>query len=168
MPRFTPGTAESVVEIQQLIAEWCRELDINGGTDIASLCTEDCTYILAGKPHIGHAAIRAFYAARNERVRAQQRDGVRTQRHAISNFLTTFDAPDSASVAFTLVNYSGEGKPPIVNLVGPTIVADCRMAFQHGSDGAWRISLFDSTPIFIGNDPFLNASVVPKAAASGD
>lgn len=162
MPRFTPETAISALEIQQLIAEWCRELDINGGTDIANLCTEDCTYMLAGKPHRGHAAVREFYAARNERVRTQQRDGVRTQRHAISNFLTSFAGPDEASVAFTLVNYSAEGKAPVLDLVGPTIVADCRMEFQRGTDGEWRISLFDSAPLFIGNDPFLNASVVRK------
>jgi len=160
MPRFDPETAVSAAEIQQLIAEWCRELDINGGADIASLCTEDCTYMLAGKPHVGHAAVRDFYAARNERVRTQQRDGVRTQRHAISNFLTSFRGPDAASVAFTLVNYSAEGKAPALNLVGPTIIADCRMEFERGSDREWRISLFDSAPVFIGNDPFLNAAVV--------
>ena len=162
MPRFDRETALSALEIQQLIVEWCRELDINGGADIAELCTEDCTYMLAGKPHVGHAAVRAFYAARNERVRTQQRDGVRTQRHAISNFLTAFQGPGAASVAFTLVNYSAEGKAPALNLVGPTIVADCRMEFVRGEDGEWRISLFDSAPIFVGNDPFLNAAVVQK------
>ena len=162
MPRFDSQTALSALEIQQLIAEWCRELDINGGADIAALCTENCTYMLAGKPHVGHAAVRAFYAARNERVRTQQRDGVRTQRHSISNFLTAFQGPDAASVAFTLVNYSAEGKAPALNLVGPTIVADCRMEFARGGDGEWRISLFDSAPVFIGNDPFLNAAVVSK------
>jgi hypothetical protein len=49
-----------------------------------------------------------------------------------------------------------------LNLVGPTIIADCRMQARLEADGEWRISLFDSTPVFIGNDPFLNASVVPK------
>ncbi len=49
-----------------------------------------------------------------------------------------------------------------MNLVGPTIVADCRMEFRRDTDGKWRISLFDSTPMFIGNDPFLNAAVVRK------
>lgn len=162
MPRFDPQTAVSTLKIQQLIAEWCHELDIHGGADIARLCTDDCTYMLAGKPHRGHDAVRDFYAARNERVRTQQRDGVRTQRHTISNFRTSFDGADAASVAFTLVNYSKEGKAPALDLVGPTIVADCRMEFARGGDAEWRISLFDSAPVFIGNDPFLNASVVKK------
>lgn len=162
MARFDPEAAAAVLEIQQLIAEWCRELDINGGASIAALCTEDCTYMLAGKPHRGHAAVTAFYAARNERVRAQQRSGVRTQRHTISNFLTTFAGADEAKVVFTLVNYSKEGPAPALELVGPTIVADCRMEFHRSGDGEWRISLFDSTPVFVGNDPFLNASVAPR------
>ena len=119
--------------------------------------------MLAGKPHVGHEAVRAFYAARNERVRTQQQDGVRTQRHTISNFRFAFASADDADVSFTLVNYSSEGKPPVLNLVGPTIVADCRMEFRRGADGDWLISLFDSAPIFIGNDPFLNASVVKKS-----
>jgi hypothetical protein len=73
-----------------------------------------------------------------------------------------FPAADHGSAQFMLVNYSGEGKAPILNLVGPTIVADCRMEFRRDADGEWRISLFDSTPMFIGNDPFLNAAVVRK------
>lgn len=162
MARFDPQTAVFALEIQQLIAEWCHELDANGGADIARLCTEDCAYMLAGTPHTGHAAINALYAARNERVRLQQRDGVRTQRHTLSSFLTTFQGADAAKVAFTLVNYSKEGKAPALDLVGPTIIADCRMEFRRDADGEWRISLFDSAPAFVGNDPFLNAAVMPK------
>jgi hypothetical protein len=161
MPRFDRETATSAMEIHQLLVEWCHELDINGGADIASLCTEDVTYMLGGKPFTGHGAVRDFYAARNERVRTQQKDGVRTQRHTISNFLTSFKSADEATVHYTLVNYSNEGKPPVLDLVGPTIVADCTMDFRRDG-GEWRISLFDSAPVFVGNDPFLNASVAKK------
>ena len=162
MPRFTQETATAALEVQQLILEWGHELDMNAARDITALCTQDCTYYLAGKPHTGHDAIKAFYAARNDRVSKLQKDGIRTQRHAISNLLVEFPEPSKAAVRFTIINYSKEGKPPALDLVGPTIVADCKMEAKLEADGEWRISMFDSTPIFIGNDPFLNASVVPR------
>src|SRR5262249_46310655 len=103
-----------------------------------------------------------FYADRNERVRTQQKDGVRTQRHAISNIVVTFQDKTHASVTFTVVNFSAGGKPPIMDLVGPTIVADSQMKVRREPDGAWLITEFPSAPVFVGNDPFRNASVVQK------
>ncbi len=162
MPRFTAETAIAALEIEQLVIDWGYDLDLNGGMNVAPLCTDDCHYLVGGTLHQGHGPITAFYTDRNERVATQQKDGVRTQRHTITNMRIQFPAADHGSAQFMLVNYSGEGKAPILNLVGPTIVADCRMEFRRDADGEWRISLFDSTPMFIGNDPFLNAAVVRK------
>lgn len=162
MTRFTQQAALSAIEIHQLIADWGHDLDIYGGMHVASLCTQDCRYLVGGVLHQGHEPITKFYTARNERVAAQQKDGVRTQRHTITNQRVTFKDADNAAAEFILVNYSGEGKAPVLNLTGPTIVADCRMEFRREADGEWRIALFDSTPMFIGNDPFLNAAVVRK------
>lgn len=160
MPRFTQAHALSVIEIHQLVVDWGFDLDIHGGMHVASLCTPDCHYLVGGTLHQGHAPITAFYQARNDRVAVQQKDGVRTQRHTITNQRVTFSDADHAGATFILVNYSAEGRPPILDLVGPTIVADCRMEFRRDADGEWRIALFDSTPLFVGNDPFLNAAVV--------
>lgn len=159
---FDHESALAVVALQQLIAEWGYRLDFHGGSDVADLCTPDCTYLVGGTTHSGPAAVNAFYAARNERVRALQKDGVRTQRHTISNLRVTFSDADNASATFLLVNYSKEGPAPALDLTGPTIVADCQMDCRREADGEWRIALFDSQPIFIGNDPFLNAAVVSK------
>jgi hypothetical protein len=162
MPRFDKDNAVDAIELHQLIADWGYDLDHNGGNGVAALCTEDCDYYVGGNLNKGRAPITAFYAARNERVRTLQKDGVRTQRHAITNPRLTFAGKGRASVTFLLVNYSAEGKAPALNLVGPTIIADCKMDFRREADGEWRIALFDSAPTFIGNDPFLNASVVKK------
>jgi len=162
MPRFNQETAVIAMELHQLIAEWGNELDANGGLTIGKLCTEDCVYLIGGNPFRGITAVQKFYADRGERVRTQQKDGVRTQRHTISNLRISFKNKDHADLSFIIVNYSAEGKAPALNLIGPTIVADCRMECRRESDGEWRIALFDSTPVFVGNDPFLNASVVRK------
>jgi SnoaL-like domain len=160
MARFDKETGISAIELHQLIADWGHELDMNGGLAIARLLTEDCTYIVGGVPYRGHAPVTKFYTDRGERVRTLQKDGVRTQRHTISNLRVAFQDPSHATVTFIIVNYSAEGNPPVLGLTGPTIVADCRMDCRRETDGEWRISLFDSAPMFVGNDPFLNASVV--------
>ncbi|HEX7852791.1 MAG TPA: nuclear transport factor 2 family protein [Sphingobium sp.] len=162
MARFDKEEAGEVLALHQLVADWCYRLDIHNCTGVEALCTEDVEYLVGGVPHRGRDAVAAFYAARNERVAKHQRDGVRTQRHSVSNFRVEFTGKDSASIAFLLVNYSAEGPAPALNLVGPTIIADSRFECRRNADGEWMISLFDSKPTFIGNDPFLNAAVVPK------
>ena len=162
MPRFNNETGLAAFELQQLILDWGHDLDINGGLNVADLCTEDCNYLIGGNSHRGRAGVTKFYSDRAERIRTQQRDGVRTQRHTITNLRVSLQGKDHATVAFMVVNYSAEGKAPALNLVGPTIVADSRMECRRDADGEWRIALFDSKPVFVGNDPFLNASVVKK------
>jgi hypothetical protein len=159
MRRFDPDSALSAIELQQLVADWSHELDANGGLAVMQLCTEDCNYIVGGNSFRGRAAVRKFYVDRGERVRTQQKDGVRTQRHTISNLRISLQDEARADLEFTIVNYSGEGKAPVFGLAGPSIVADCRMHCRREADG-WRIAEFSSEPIFVGNDPFLNAAVV--------
>jgi ketosteroid isomerase-like protein len=160
MSRLDPEAALSALELQQLIADWGHELDANGGLGLMDLCTEDCNYVVGGTSFRGRAAVRRFYVDRGERVRTQQKDGVRTQRHTISNLRISFQDASRANLEFTIVNYSGEGKAPVFGLAGPSIVADCRMHCRREGDGSWRIAEFSSEPIFVGNDPFLNAAVV--------
>ncbi|MFT3964583.1 MAG: nuclear transport factor 2 family protein [Sphingobium sp.] len=162
MARFGKDEAADVLALHQLVADWCYRLDIHDCVGVEALCTADVEYLVGGVAHRGRDAVAAFYAARNERVRKHQRDGVRTQRHSVSNFRVAFTGKERASIAFLLVNYSAEGPAPALNLIGPTIIADSRFECAREDDGEWRIALFDSTPVFIGNDPFLNAAVVPK------
>lgn len=161
MPVFDQEKIAAAIELQHLIMEWGADLDSHGGRNLTRLLTEDCNYLIGAKAYRGHAEVQAYYDSRVEVIRAQFENG-RTQRHAISNLRFDFKSADKASVAFMLVNYSGAGQPPVRNLVGPTIVADCRMEFAKGTDGNWLIAMFDSAPIFVGNDPYLNAAVVKK------
>ncbi|MFD2431862.1 hypothetical protein ACFSUK_34765 [Sphingobium scionense] len=97
MPRFTAETAIAALEIEQLVIEWGYDLDLNGGMNVAPLCTDDCHYLVGGTLHQGHGPITAFYTARNERVATQQKDGVRTQRHTITNMRIQFLPPTMAA-----------------------------------------------------------------------
>jgi hypothetical protein len=160
MRSFDSESARIALELQQLVAEWSFELDAKGGLELMELCTEDCNYVVGRTSYRGRAAVRKFYADRGERVRAQQKDGVRTQRHTVSNLRISLRDGARAELHFTIVNYSGEGKSPVFGLTGPSIVADCRMQCQREADGVWRIAEFTSEPVFVGNDPFLNAAVL--------
>lgn len=162
MPRYKTDSTLDVLEIQQLILDWAHDLDINGGFKVSELCTVDCSYSVGGRYQKGRSEILKFYTDRADRIRTQQKDGVRTQRHSITNIRIALKDKDHATVRFLVVNYSAEGKPPAMDLKGPTIVADSHMECRRDADGEWRIGLFDSEPVFIGNDPFLNASVVKK------
>jgi len=162
MPRYGTDMALDVLEVQQLILDWAHDLDINGGFKVADLCTADCSYQVGGHYQSGRAAVLKFYTDRAERIRTQQKDGIRTQRHSVSNIRVAFKDKDQATVKFLVVNYSAEGKAPALDLKGPTIVADSRMECRRDKDGEWRVALFDSEPVFIGSDPFLNATVLKK------
>lgn len=162
MRNFDQASALAALELQQLVAEWGHELDANGGVNVAALCTSDCHYVIGSTSYRGRDAVTQFYMARGERVRTQQRDGVRTQRHTLSNLRIAFVDAQQARLEFLVVNYSAEGKAPALHLVGPTIVADAQMKCTRDADGVWRIAEFTSQPVFIGNDPFLNAAVVKK------
>jgi hypothetical protein len=162
MRKFDPETAISAIELHQLMAEFGHELDVNGGLNITQFYTEDCNYVVGGNSFRGHPAVAKFYADRGERVRTQQKDGARTQRHAITNLRISFEGKNQATVNYLMVNYSAAGNAPIMDFAGPSVVADCRMACRREVDGLWRIAEFTSAPVFVGNDPFLNAAVLQK------
>jgi hypothetical protein len=159
MGRFTQEEAIIALELQQLIAEFGAELDFNDGHNVTDFYTEDGVFVAGGTRFEGHAAIAQFYADRNERVRTQQKDGVRTGRHTFVNIRTYVEGPDKARVLYTTVHYSGEGKPPLP-LTGPSIVSDCRVDCVRGEDGRWRMKEFVPEPIFVGTDSFMNKTLV--------
>jgi hypothetical protein len=162
MRRFDQESAMATVAVQQLVIDWGYELDINDGVNVAELLTEDCNYCVGTASFRGRDAVVGFYAARLERVRREQKDGIRTQRHVITSIRVILTDPSHASVNFFVVNFSGGGKPPLFDAATPTIVVDGRMACCREADGIWRISEFDTAPVFVGNDPFLNATLLQK------
>jgi len=173
MRTFTAETALDIIEIQQVVADWGNELDFhmsdNDGRDVVNYFTEDCLVDMGQVTYKGHEAMKKFYADRNVRVRAQQKDGVRTQRHGMGQVRVVLNGKDRATATFLIINFSGEGRPPLMNPTAstttPTIVTDVRFEMRKDKGKPWRIEQFISRPIFIGNDPFLNAGMAPPRAA---
>ena len=147
MAKFTIEQALVVAEVQQLINDWARELDVNNGLQIADLVTEDCLYVVGGNEHRGRPLVAKFYNDRLARLSAQPQ-GVPTQRHTLSNLRVDFRATDEVSITFSLVYFTTAGMASGLNHADPAAVADVRMECRRDSDGEWRIAKFDSNQTF--------------------
>ena len=145
-------SAIMVIELQQLIAEFAHEIDFNSGRNITDFYTEDGTFAVGDYTHRGHAAIRKFYAEREQRIPGQHKDGIRVAVHTFLNPRVEVQDKDNATIFFTNVNYAGEGHPPVLGTIQPAMVTVCRMV--------WRIAWFSGTPLFVGNDPFVNKALL--------
>jgi hypothetical protein len=160
MTPFTLEQAAAAVELEQLVAHYWYELDINGGRNVADFLTDDVIYKIGTVvDRSGLADVQAFYAGRNERVAREQKGGARTSRHTHSANRITFLGPDEAMLQLTAVNYSAEGPPPIAG-AGPTIVSDVKMICRRDASRRWRIAEFYGQPIFVGEDSFQNKMIV--------
>jgi hypothetical protein len=147
MAKFNTEQGLAVTEVQQLISEWAYELDMHNGVHIASLLTDDCTYMVGGAASEGRAAVEKFYRERLERLSAQP-TGAPTQRHTLSNLRVNFRTGSEVSITFSLVFYTEAGMASGTNHADPAAVADVRMDCRRDDDGHWRIAKFDSNQTF--------------------
>jgi ketosteroid isomerase-like protein len=160
MRKFDQDTAIIAVELQQLLADFTHDLDFNECNGVADFYAEDGEFSVGDFMHKGRAAIRKFYEERNQRVRAQAKDGIRVGAHTFLNVRVHVEDKTHATAYFTNVNYAGEGHPPVRATITAAMITDCRMTFRRDADGLWRILTFTGTPRFIGDDPFSKASLL--------
>jgi hypothetical protein len=158
--RFDAEAAAIATVLQQMLIDFGREADFNDARNITDFYAEDGTLVAGDSTFRGHAAIKEFYVVRNERVRREQKDGVRTVRHTFSNVQVVIDDANDATLNFGSPNYSGAGMAPVAGLVGPTMFSDCQMKFRRQANGQWLITLFRGMPVFVGGDPFLNKTAL--------
>jgi len=160
MRKFDQTAATDAFELNQMLVDFWHELDVHGGRKATQFFTEDCVVEIGAYAYTGHAAMKKQYDDHAEAVRAMA--GGREQRHTVSNFRVSFPEKDRATVSYIVVNFSAQGKAPVVNASTPTLVTDCRWECRRGTDGQWLVVQFSGTPIFLGNEPYLNTQVVGR------
>jgi hypothetical protein len=148
MTNLIVETALTAMQLQQLLMEFAHELDFNSGLKVGELYTEDGTFILRDSVYRGRRAIIKFYKDYAARVIAEEKDGVRTQRHSFVNIRASVEDSNHATLHFISLNYSAGGKVPVPNLTGPRTLIDCYMKCRRGTDGRWRIAEFSNKRIF--------------------
>lgn len=160
MAKFNQETAMIAVELQQLVSEFAYEVDTNGGLDITRFYAEDGAFAVGDFLHKGHEAISKFYSERAKRIPDSHKDGIRVSTHMFLNMRVTVHDADTATVKFTNINFAGEGHPPVIGAIEPSMITDCFMDFRREADGNWRITLFSGKPLFVGNDPFTKSQLL--------
>ena len=148
MAKFEPHQAADVLAIQQVINEWATDLDITNGENMGDLLTEDCAYVVRGAKREGRDAVVEFYRGRKAELAATPA-GVPVHRHALSNYRVNFSGDDHAKVGFSLIYFSTAGTDAGTAETKPFSYADVFMECRRCADGHWRISSFDSAPVFV-------------------
>jgi ketosteroid isomerase-like protein len=152
MRTFTTETAAAAFELEQLVIDYWREVDMNDAANITDFYTEDSTY--KGGIQLffkGREGVRKFY----DNVRAT-RDADRIVRHTITNMQVTVHDQKRGTVNYIIVTYGKSGKKPISGLTGPSQVTDVHLECRREADGKWRIAAFVGDAVFVGGDSLLN------------
>lgn len=149
MARFDAHQAADVLAIQQVINEWATDLDITNGENMADLLTQDCAYNVRAVWREGREAVVQFYKDRKAELAATPA-GVPIHRHALSNYRVDFVTADHAKVGFSLIYFTTAGSSLGTATADPFSYADVFMECRRDpADGHWRISRFDSNPVFV-------------------
>ena len=149
MPKFSADQVAGVLAIKQAIYEWGDELDIHNGMSMKArdCLTGDVQYFVGGEWRNGIDAVMGFYEGR---MAAQKEAGaIMCMRHFITNLKVSFVSETEAKADFLLLFFAKPGDPPFTDGCDPLATADVWMECRKGSDGAWRISKFDSKQTFI-------------------
>ena len=144
-----------IVSLQQTLYHYCNELD-SGATCIQDYFTEACTFTVGSTTWKGRAGVRKHYDDDAEAVKRLCKDGIKTVRHAMLNERIAIQDDGSAVIDFIFLNFSAGGQPPHMGAASPTVVADTRMVCRRGAEGQWLIDEFVGTPLFFGDDPYMN------------
>jgi len=156
MRRIEKDHVHDIVAIQQMLYDYCHELD-EGALKVTDYFTEDCTFIVGESAWYGHRGLNQHYHADKQAVAENCKDGLRTVRHAMANERISMREDGTASVELIFLNFSAHGHGPFTQASAPTVVADTTLELVRSPDGFWRIRHFDGKPLFFGDDPFMNS-----------
>lgn len=154
MRTFSPETAAGAIELEQMLVDFNREIDFNGGVNASAFFSEDCVAEVGAINFKGREGAKKYYADRLESFRTHQKDGIRTTRHTVANLQISFENNNRATLHCFLVTFGGEGKPPVLNGTIPVAVSDARFECRRDAHGQWHIFGFYGAPVLLGNDKF--------------
>jgi hypothetical protein len=144
-----------MLSLEQTLYHYCNELD-SGAERIQDYFTEDCIFVVGETTWKGRAGVRRHYDDDAKAVKTLCKDGIKTVRHAMLNLRIQIQGDGSAIADLIFLNFSSGGKGPFLNAASPTVVADTRMTCKRGERCQWLIHEFHGTPLFFGNDPYMN------------
>lgn len=155
MPGMTRDQMFDMMSLEQALYAYCDELD-SGALRIQDYFTPDCSFKVGETVWRGRAGVRQHYDDDAEAVKRLCKDGIKTVRHAMLNLRIAVHDDGSASARFIFLNFSAGGAGPHMDAASPAVVADTSLACRRDAAGNWLIHDFLGTPLFFGNDPYMN------------
>lgn len=144
-----------MISLEQTLYHFCNEID-SGATRIQDYFTDDCIFVVGGRTWNGRTGVRQHYDDDAKAVQTLCKDGIKTVRHAMLNLRIRILDDGSAMADMIFLNFSAGGRGPFLDAASPTVVADTRMTCRRDGNGRWLIHEFHGTPLFFGNDPYMN------------
>jgi len=162
MRNFDSQKAITAIELEQMVVDYWREVDANGGANATRFFSEEIVADFGIIKFSGHEGVQKYYADRLEQIRKTQKEGIRTTRHVFHNLQVEIETEDRATLRFLVATYGGEGHHPIFAGTKPVSISDTRFECRRQSDGQWKIFEFFGEPIFIGEEEFARNSLAGK------
>lgn len=107
MSRFRGERASDALDLQQLLSEYCFELDLTGGLQAHRFFTADGRLEVGKMSLKGHEAMKVFYQDLVDQAKTSGTE--RTTRHLWSNLRISFEDENRAFVDFIMQNFSAIG-----------------------------------------------------------
>ncbi len=137
--------AEDVISLQHLAARYWALADLTEQVPLDELFEEQAVFDLGKLKLQGLPAIAAFFAEREQSMRAAGR----TTRHLASNFLPLPQTDGSVRVRSTVMVHTGNGEHPLP-ATEPSGIADFHDICRRQPDGRWLYLHRSASTVFIG------------------
>jgi len=161
MRRFDQETTVAAIELEQMVADYWREVDMNGAVHAADYFAEDSVASMGVQSLVGRAEVARYYSERLASNHAQFGAGNRRTSHTIVNLRIAFDDKDHASVDFMTVTYAATGKLPVSNATIPAAIGEVRLSCRRDGSGQWLIHEFHGAPVFLSGDDYVRKALAP-------
>lgn len=137
--------AADLLALQNLAARYWALADLTETVPLEDLFEQQAVFDLGKLTLDGLPAIAAFFAEREQGMRASGR----TTRHLANNFLALPQADGSVRVRSTVMVYAGNGDHPLP-ATEPSGIADFHDICRRQNDGRWLYHHRSAATVFVG------------------
>lgn len=137
--------AEDMLALQHLAARYWALADLTEQVPLDELFEEQAVFDLGKLKLAGLPAIAAFFADREQAMRAAGR----TTRHLASNFLVLSQPDGTVRVRSTVMVHAGVGEHPLP-AAEPSGIADFHDICRRQPDGRWLYHQRSACTVFVG------------------
>ena len=141
--------------LNRLLNDYWAEVDQNGGNLAHEFYLRNALYAVGNNRFEGTDKIRAFYARRRQ-------FGNSSTRHLIDNLRVYREDPEHARAVGIMSLYRADGRPPILGVKPPSMIADFEAQFALGDNAIWRFRSHLLRPIFVGSDLPASITIDPQ------